>query len=214
MSCCWNFAMSFYIYLNSSINCNWLLREKIFFTQFKCEQFAEKLKCVFEPFDGHVWTNRENLTTDAFWKEIDAETHRSPLWSLLPPPSPPLLLQFSRNRLGRFMFIHFARRKSSAHTLRISQLSVWMSLCTRCDSFESIPTTNQRSSAAESLRLYCSFFCRYHCIGTDDSTCWSVVRHWKLIRSINRSQKEIPCSIFHRRQLMRQTHVAPRTNNR
>lgn len=29
--------------------------------------FVEKLKCMFEPFDGHVWTNRKNLTTDAFW---------------------------------------------------------------------------------------------------------------------------------------------------
>lgn len=45
-----------------------------FHTEFKIiftlrTKFRERLKCMFEPFDGHVWTNRENLTTDAFWEK-------------------------------------------------------------------------------------------------------------------------------------------------
>lgn len=41
---------------------------------------------VCEPFDGHVWTNPENLTTDAFWKvfigkylmELQIDAYSSP----------------------------------------------------------------------------------------------------------------------------------------
>lgn len=141
---CWNFALSFYL-LESFQYFPTDLLEKIFSSHSSNVNSLRK--------NWNVCLNRSTDTCELIVKTSQqtlfgksAETQPAVSVVVVAAAVAVAILAQSSDTLRVRLFIQFWQWKSTAHTLRISRLSVWMCLHIQCGTFEYIPTKKPNRS--------------------------------------------------------------------